>query len=211
MSQQEMLDLLTKIKTDFYTTEQKSTFFKNAQKTKCAEKITTQINLADLLKNTIYIIPNTNKVFIYYPLFKQFASDSIKENIIEYIINILIDCTSIYGHYEMHIDLNGFSISAAERYKLSIQLFCHKCLGLKNARFADLVDKLYVYNTPSIMESIIQIFSPFIDPVIPRKLVCYSKTVSTSLLDNLLYKSEGKDNMCQDNSSQDNQYSCERI
>lgn len=203
MSQQEMLELLTKIKTNFYTTEQKSTFFKNAQKAKCAEKITTQINLADLLKNTIYIIPNTNKVFIYYPLFKQFASDNIKEPIIEYIINILIECISIYGHYELHVDLNGFSISAAERYKLSIQLFCNKCLGLKEARFAELVDRLYIYNTPSIMESIIQIFSPFIDPIIPRKLVFYSKTVSQSLLDNLLYKSEGQDNA--------GQYSCERI
>ena len=50
MSQTDLLELLNKVQTDFYTNNGgKSILFKNNQKQKCAENVTTQFNLYDLL------------------------------------------------------------------------------------------------------------------------------------------------------------------
>lgn len=190
MSQVEMQQLLSKIQTEFYTQEGgKNVFFKNAQKQKCADLVTSQINIYDLLRQTVFIIPNTNKIYLEYPLFKQFANNSNSEEIIMYIIGLLNHCTAVYGQYEMHINLKGFSISAAERYKSSIQLFCSKCCNQNlntNTSFANLLIYMYIYNTPSIIDSVTKLFSSFMDPSIPKKLVLITKEKSPELLDQLL-------------------------
>lgn len=188
MSQQDMLTLLGKIKTDFYTAETKNTFFKNSQKAKCAEQITSQINIYDLLKCTVYIIPNTNRVYLDYPLLKQYANSNNYEEVVSFVIAVLAQCTKIYGEYEMHIDLKGFTITAAERYKLGIQLFCNKCCAQTETQFANLLKYMYIYNTPSVIETITRLFAPFMDPSIPKKLVYISKTDSPQLLEELLSK-----------------------
>lgn len=189
MSQQDMLALLGKIKTDFYTAEPKNTFFKNGQKAKVAEQITNQINIQDLLRCTVYIVPNTNRVYLDYPLLKQYANSNNYEEVVNYVISVLAQCTQLYGQYEMHIDLKGFTISAAERYKLGIQLFCTKCCAQTETQFADLLMHMYIYNTPSVIENITRLFAPFMDPVIPKKLVYLSKIDSPRLLEQLLQPS----------------------
>ena len=191
MTQPDLLQLLDKIKTDFYSSESKNTFFKNAQKLKCAEKLATTVNLIDLLQNTVYIIPNTHNIYIDYPVFKLFATNANSEEIINYIISMLSNCIYKYGQYEMHINLKGFSISAAQRYKNSIQLFCDKCYNItshSDMKFSKLLVKMYIYNTPSIISNITSMFSAFIDPAIPQKLRFYSKDESQQLLDNLFSK-----------------------
>jgi hypothetical protein len=192
MSHAEMQQLLNKIQTDFYIEEGgKNTFFKNAQKQKCSELITSQINIYDLLQQTVFIIPNTNQIYLEYPLLKQFANNSNGEEIINYIISMINHCIIIYGQYEMHINLKGFSISAAERYKSSIQLFCTKCCNQNlntNTSFAKLLINMYIYNTPSIIDTITKLFSSFMDPCIPQKLVLLPKDTSSKLLDVLLSK-----------------------
>jgi len=186
MSQRDMLTLLGKIKTDFYTAETKNTFFKNGQKAQCAEQITSQINIYDLLKYTVYIIPNTNHVYLDYPLFKQYANANNYEEVVNYVIAVLAQCIQIYGQYEMHVDLKGFTITAAERYKSGIQLFCSKCCGQTETQFATPLKNMYIYNTPSVIETITRLFAPFMDPIIPKKLVYISKTDSPRLLEELM-------------------------
>ena len=191
MAQTDLLQLLDKIKTDFYSSESKHTFFKNAQKQKIAEKVATTVNLMDLLQNTVYIIPNTNKIYIDYPVFKLFATNDNSDEIINYIISILSHCIYIYGQYEMHINLKGFSISAAQRYKNGIQLFCNKCYNItsqSDVKFANQLIKMYIYNTPSIIENITSMFSAFIDPTIPQKLCFISKDESQQKMDILFSK-----------------------
>ena len=187
MSQSDMHALLNKIQTDFYINEGgKNTFFKNAQKQKCSEIVNSQINIYDLLLSTVYIIPDTNKIYLDYPRFKLFANNTNSGEIIDYIIELLNRCTTQYGPYEMHINLKGFSISAAERYKSHIQLFCGKCYNNRDTRFAQLLSNLYIYYTPSVIETITQLFRPFIDQEIPKKLIFLSKDNSPKLLELLL-------------------------
>lgn len=190
MSQTDLLELLNKVQTDFYTNNGgKNILFKNNQKQKCTESITNQFNLYDLLKSTVYIIPNTNKIYLNYLLFKTFANNSNNNEIIDYIIELLCQCINTYGQYEMHINLHSFSISAAERYKSSIQLFCEKCYSLNNTcnvNFAGMLIHMYIYNTPSVISTITQLFKPFIDPLLNQKLIFITKDQSPLLLEQLL-------------------------
>ena len=88
----------------------------------------------------------------------------------------------------MHINLNGFSISAAERYKLSIQLFCNKCcIGFpSDISLASQLINMHIYYTPSVIDSITILFSKFMDPNIPKKMVLHSKMDSPRLIADLL-------------------------
>ena len=193
-----MLDLLNKMKSDFYEVERKPLFFKNAQKFKCADQITQQIPLEELLKSTVYCLSTPNLVYIDYPLFKLFANTDNSTEIVNYIINILVSCINEYGQYEIHINLKGFTISAAERYRPGIQHFCNQCCRIASHKDVSVIDpnivtpftsklnKMYIYHTPSVMEHITRMFSPFMNPTTIHKMIFYPKNTSEQLLEELL-------------------------
>ena len=177
----DMLELLNKMKNEYYTNESKNMFFKNAQKEKCAQSISKQIDFSELLKNMAYIIPGTNKIYIDYPIFKSFANETNYGNIINYIIEKIMSCIQQYNMYEMHLNLKGFTISAAERYKSVIQLFCNQCCTSSpdaTNGFSKHLINMYIYHTPSMMETIFKGFSKMIDPLIKHKILLYSKSDS---------------------------------
>jgi len=84
--------------------------------------------------------------------------------------------------------LNSFTVSACERYKDIIQIFCNECLR-SNTRYSINLSKLVVYNSPNMIDSISRIILPFIDPIVRNKITLYNKLESDSLLCNLLTNS----------------------
>ena len=184
MSNPEMLELLNKLKTDFYDQEgSKNILFKKAQKMKCAETISKQIDLPSLLSHSAYFLPNQNKIYVDYTMFKLFANESNYVQIIQHIIKLVdvyIDSHSSEP-FELHLNLNGFTISSAERYKDAVQLFCESMMYFnqcKNRQLVDHLSKLYIYYTPSIMETVIKMFQNFMDPTIYKRIVFLSKNES---------------------------------
>jgi hypothetical protein len=179
-----MLELLNKLKTDFYDQEgSKNVLFKKSQKMKCAETISKQIDLSTLLSHSAYFFPNQNKIYVDYTMFKLFANESNYVQIIQHIIQLVdvyID-SHISEPFELHLNLNGFTISAAERYKETVQLFCESIMYFnqcKNRQIVDHLSKLYIYYTPSIMEHIMRLFQNIVDPTIYTRIVFLSKTES---------------------------------
>ena len=88
----------------------------------------------------------------------------------------------------MHINLKGFTISAAERYKQVIQLFCNECCNLastSNISFVEDLTVLKIYHTPSVMETISRMLSSLTDPTVKKKLVFCSKAESDGLIQQL--------------------------
>ena len=68
-------------------------------------------------------------------------------------------------------DLDTFTISAAERHKKLIELFCGKCLNDKNINYSSSLIELTILNPPNIMDTLYKIFSSFIDPEVKRKII----------------------------------------
>jgi hypothetical protein len=183
MSNPEILELLNKMKTEFYVKEgSKNVLFKKSQKLKCAETISNQIDLNTLLSHSAYFLPNQNKIYFDYTVFKLYANDSNYVQIIQYFIQLVDAYIDSRGEpFELHLNLNGFTISAAERYKEAVQLFCESMMYFnqcKNRQLVDHLSKLYIYYTPAVMDTIMRLFHNCIDPTIYKRITFISKDES---------------------------------
>ena len=180
----EFINKITNLRNQYYSDSGKNVLFKNKQKIECATTICNSIGLEQIIDKTIYCIPNSNKVFFDYTLFKMYATP---ENYNQIVSHALLQCRhkiSENGNFEIHINLNSFTVSACDRYKDIIQIFCNECLR-SNTRYSINLSKLIVYNSPNMIDAISRIILPFIDPIVRNKITLYSKTESDILIYNL--------------------------
>ena len=175
---------IAQLQSTYYKENKKSVIFKSKQKIDCAASILTSINDNELFSNTIYILPNTNKIYFDYTCFKSYATPEIFKPLIEYIYNLIKLTIEKYKSYELHINWNTYSISAHERYKELYNLFLNNENTCFN--FQDNLSNLYVYYTPNVIQIISNLMTPIIHPVILSKVTLYNKSESEILLQNLL-------------------------
>jgi len=168
----------------YYESSGKNVFFKKEQKFECASLVCDQLGLDQMINQTFYYIPKTNKIYIDYTMFKIYANPSNFDNISNKLLDLL-KCLSQLGEYEVHVNLDSFTISACERYKQIISLYCEKCL-MHSTQLSRLIKKMYIYNCPSMIETMARILKPIIHPDIHNKMVYYNKTESPFLLLQLL-------------------------
>ena len=169
----------------YYQSEGKNQFFKKTQKMDCAKKISEQFDLNTLIINTIYEIPNTNKLLFDYTVFKLYATPDNYETIIQYILGLFDYMLSKHASIEMNVILDTFTISAAERYKSIIQMFFNKCMN-STTSYSTCTTRINLYYTPSMIDSIRALLRPFIVKEVYERIVMYSKSESPELLKKLL-------------------------
>jgi hypothetical protein len=104
--------------------------------------------------------------------------------ILESILNVYDEILLTHSTFEAHIILEGFTISAAERYKTVIQLFSNKCMN-SSTKYSQLTTGMYVYYTPSMIENISAFLRPFIDTNVYERIIMYSKTESVERIQTL--------------------------
>lgn len=166
---------IEKAKGEFYSESGgKNTFFKKQQKYDCAKQVVSKVSLEVLLRQSCRIIENTNCVHIDYPILKTFASPDIFDSISDYIILNFQHIKDTYGQLQVFLNLDGFTVSAAERYKGLIETFCMKCFQ-KNTGFAPVVLLFVVYNSPNVIDAIKHIVLPFMEENVKAKLLVVPK------------------------------------
>jgi hypothetical protein len=173
----------------FYTTNTKRSFFKKEQKIGCAIEVVNRMSLEELMENTAFIIPDTKSIYIEYPLFKMYAIPENYPDIIQYIIGLVQTTIGLYGCYDMHVNLDTFSVSAADRYRGFIDMIMNKCINL-NSSFSMYLSMFYIYNTPTAIDMISSLLNRFIDPAIKSKIVYYSKPESKRQLEHLFVSAD---------------------
>jgi hypothetical protein len=183
----ELTNKISELTAQFYSENKKNILFKNSQKKECANTIVESIGIDGLLKRTFFIFPNTNRVFLDYPVFKSYATPDNYSHIVNYIVSLFSHCINIYGTFEAHVNLEGFTLSAAERYKEFMHLYINVCMA-KYCEFSEKIDKMYIYNTPNTFQSISKILMPLVDNVVKNKIVIYDKHSSNILISNLSKK-----------------------
>jgi hypothetical protein len=171
-------------KDEYFQSKGKNTFFKKNQKMDCAKEISQTFSIEQMIERTVYNIPNTNKVVFDYNVFKLYAYSENFETIVDGVIRLYDSVLLRYSSFEVHVLLNSFSISAAERYKNAIQMFCNKSIN-SDTQYSELITNIYIYHTPTMIESISTLLRPFIDKRITNKVVYYSKGDSDELLKKL--------------------------
>jgi len=181
-------DLLVQIdnlRQHFLLNEGKCTFFKKEQKMECAQKISKSFNLQEMIQKTIYIIPGTNKFIFDYRVFKLYAHPENYETIVNYVISQYDLILLTFNSFETNVILDSFTISAAERYKEAIKLFCNKCMKL-DTKYSNLISKMNIYYTPTMFESISMLLKPFIDKSINDRICLFSKAESQEILNQMV-------------------------
>ena len=161
----------------YYHDNNKNTIFKNTQKNSLASSISSKFDTNMLLTMMCYPIINTNIIIIDYSVFKLFANPNNYEIITNYILGEFKKIIQKYDNFECHINVNTFTISAAERYKSMIKIFCSKSLA-SDTPYSNKISKLIIYYPPSMIQSISKVFSPFINPNVKEKVIIYDKTSS---------------------------------
>lgn len=180
------LEKIQQLQGDYYNKNGKNAFYKKSQKTECAAAISNSVDLQQLINNTMYIIPNTNKVFFDYTVFKLYATPENYSTIVDCVLQLFQTCITIYGTYEAHFNLLSYTVSACERYKSIFPVLFDACFK-KGKTFSDKLDKLFIYNTPACMATVIQIMTPLVDPIVRPKIGFYTKAESESVLKDLFY------------------------
>lgn len=184
MQNSESLDEIYKIQEEYYNKNNKNMFFKKSQKMDCATQVCEKFDLVYLINMTINIIPNTNIIYFDYLFFKTYATPQNYEQVVLCILELVDECIAKYGCFEFHINLKSFTITAAERYRKVIELFCDKCLNKKN-NYSEFLSRLVIYNTPNVMDNIYMLFKQFINPLVNEKIKLLDKDESQNRLNEL--------------------------
>lgn len=176
---------LDKFKMTYYTDNKKNIVFnKNAQKYDLAEKVCSEYGFDNLIRRTVYIIPNTNKVYMDYLVLKFIANPNNYAQIVNATFALCKHLIQTYGSFEFHANMDSFTVTAAERYKQMIELFCRDP-GEDDIEFTKSLSRIYIYNTPSSINSMIQMVSHLFDPKILSIVVRHSKKDSPLLIQEL--------------------------
>jgi hypothetical protein len=155
-------------------------FFKKDQKMDLANKVCTEFDITQLINKTIYIISGTNKIYVDYTIFKLYANPSIFEIIITHVQDLSMRLIQEYGVFECHLNIDTFTVTAAERYQNIIHMFCNQ--PLDGFDYTDVMTNLFVYNVPSSIDVISKILLKFVDPTVKAKIVAYNKAETPAKL-----------------------------
>ena len=181
-----LLNDLENFKSKYYSDNKKNIVFKAAQKTDLANRVCEQFGLDELFNRTTFVIPNTNKVYINYAILKLFANSSNYEAFANYTLSLFLECMKLYGNFECHINMESLTVTAVERHRKLIEIFARDSSEHGGIEYMKYLTTLYVYNTPSAIESITKIISYLLEPELMEKIITYSKADTTLKLGELL-------------------------
>jgi hypothetical protein len=162
---------------EFYTANGKNIIFKSRQKKDCADYISNIYDMDDLLSNTIYMIPGKPYVYIDYTLLKLYINDDNYVHMIRKYQETFEECYSKNNHIEVHLNLDSFTISAAQRYKTYIETFANECMINGNG-YSTLLSKFVIYNSPSMIDNIFIIVKHIVDKRLLNKIEIVNKKES---------------------------------
>lgn len=183
--QESIIDEIQKFQNNLYCEKGgKNMFFKKAQKNEIAKSVSQQFDLSLLLNNSIYI-SSDNEIYVNYPTLKLFIHEEIYENIIDHLLNLFNKTILKYGNYSFNLNLEGFTVSAAERHKNAIILFSNKCLQNTDFEYSLLVNKIRILNTPSVIDILIKMFKPLFTIETTNKIKYFNKTDSIEIIEQL--------------------------
>ena len=173
-----MEDILSSIKNKqdfFYSNTKKNTFLKESQKTKCAESILSHFSIKELLSKTVYTLNDSNKIYFSYPLYKTYATENTYQIIIDEIIQYIFHVLETYPTFEMHIDLDSFTATAFQRNMTVFQLYYDTCCKIGLNYDKNTLDRIVIYNTPSVIQSLSTLIIKMTDKSIKEKITLLYK------------------------------------
>lgn len=137
-----------------------------------------------LVSNAVFILPNTNAIYINYSVFNSFAVLSKYDVALFHFFNLIDDVLKDFSTYQLHINLKTFTVSAIEKYHNLIFLIYKK--GFYDA-YINYIETICVYHCPSVFETLKNVFITIFNiKDYTMEPILYSKKESDELLCQLL-------------------------
>lgn len=185
------LSNVVKLKDEYYEKHTKNVFMKSSQKFDCAREICSKVDIVGLFDQTFWVIPNKNRFYFDYRVYKLYGNPDNFRLMIDNILHMTKWCIQEYGSFEIHLNLSSFTISAAERYKSMIQMFCDVCMSQTECAYLPNLVTMNIYNIPTVFDHISKLLMPILPPEIVPKIKLIHKNDSLSLMKQL-YEDSGK-------------------
>ena len=165
-----IIDDIESKRNEIYNESGKNMFFKKKQKNNIAQQISDQFDINQLLHLTCYT--KDQMVIVDYTVIKLYAHPDNYQKIIDYIMNIYRG--KIGSMVDFHFNINGFTVTSAERYKDLIKMYFDVT---QNAEFdvTQMTNKIYIYYTPSIIHQLTKMLQAFIPDEIKERVIYISK------------------------------------
>ena len=145
----QILEQIAKSQQQFYEHNSKARLFKNNQKLQCAKQVAEQVNLQQMINMTAFVIPNTNKFYFNYLIFKTYGHPDNCRQVYDHFHHLVKQIVDNYGTFEMHINLSTFTVSACARYQKMIMSSFDE-----NTYLTEKITRMNVYHTPNVIEQI---------------------------------------------------------
>lgn len=174
-----LLEEIEEYQNKYYSTNKKSVIFKSNEKTALANEIAQNFNMETLLDMMCFPVPDKNIVVIDYLIFKLFANPNNYELITNHILGNFHQKITVYGNFQCHLNIHSFTVSAAQRYKSMIEIFCKNALA-SNTPYSEKIQIFAIYNAPCMLQQISNIFLPFVNPNVKDKVTIYDKNDSNT-------------------------------
>lgn len=147
-------------KQTYYAKNNKNIIFKNTQKFDCAREISSHFSIETLLESSVYIIPNSNFIYIDYTLVKHYLCPDNYNISHKYFIQLHEEILKTYSHFNICADLKSLTLTAIHRYMDLGKKVC--ALYLHSNKQSKQIDQIHIRNPPSFLQTAIKLFSPFI-------------------------------------------------
>ena len=163
--------------------------FYSRNKSPCAGEVPKTVSLEELISKTLHTIFSSNKIYVNYLVFKTYANPLNYHHIINALIKLIISTIDTYGSFEIHINLQSFTISDARRYEKIYQLYYDTCCACGLQYKFETIDNIYIYYTPYIIDMISSLIVKFTDKDMKKKIILVGKSQSHQDLKTLLQES----------------------
>jgi hypothetical protein len=181
----DLMAQLEQFKTDYYSTNSKNTFFKKSQKKDMAQQVSNTFNLEDLIKRTVFVIPDTHHMIFDYSVFKHYAHEETYHDIIRYSLELIGQIVNNHGKFVIHANIGSLTITSIERHRKLLEMVNQVYLSSENG-FSEYFLELYMYYPPSMIDSIFTFIRPFLDASIMNKMNVVSKSDSDKVYPQLI-------------------------
>jgi hypothetical protein len=160
MEQDDILQKINSAKEQFYSGNQKNSFFKKQQKFDCASSVMTGLNEFEVFSNVFFV--KDNFIMFNYPLFKTVANPEYYLKMADHLFEISSQLIDSHGCYNIHVNCTGITISAVERYKDFVIAVSKRGLNNNRGLLARL-NCVHIYNPPSFVDYGLKIIIPLVD------------------------------------------------
>lgn len=152
---------IQKLVEDYTLTHRQTIFSKSQRKIEQPEYVWNNIEGQRTLTQSTFFI-DREKLYIDYPLFKLYLHKEIYNDLIQYIEKLIMQIIHSYHTFEIHLNIKGFTISAAKRYYTFIQLFFERFFN-ETTGIGAYMNLMYIYNRPSVLVYFKDIFKYFMN------------------------------------------------